>query len=56
MRVEKLLADALLKGVEKGKTIKVTIQAANAADGPLHIAAPIVGTQQGLQGTVKVAG
>ena len=27
MKVEKLLADALLKGVEKGKTIEVTIQA-----------------------------
>ena len=45
MKAEKLLADALLKGLEKGKTIKVTIQAANAADGPLHIAARIAGTQ-----------
>ena len=53
MKVEKLLAEALLKGVEKGKRIEVTIQA--AADGALHIAARIVGTQQGLRGTVKAA-
>ena len=50
MKIEKLLAETLLKGVEKGQRIEVTIQA--AADGALHIAARIVGTQQGLRGTV----
>ena len=51
MKIEKVLAKALLKGVEKGQTIEVTIQA--AADGALHIAARIVGTQQGVRGTVE---
>lgn len=50
MKVDKLLAEALLKGVEKGQKIEVTIQA--AADTSLNIAARIVGTQQGVRGVI----
>jgi hypothetical protein len=51
MKIDTLLAETLLKGVEKGQTIEVTVQA--AADTSLNIAARIVGTQQGVRGTIK---
>jgi hypothetical protein len=51
MKIDTLLAEALLKGVEKGQKIEVTVQA--AADTSLNIAARIVGTQQGVRGVIK---
>jgi hypothetical protein len=53
MKVEKLLAEALLKGVEKGKKIEVTVQV--TADSVLNVTARVVGTQQGVRGAVKAA-
>ncbi|CCX04972.1 Hsp70 protein-domain-containing protein [Pyronema domesticum] len=51
MKVEKLLAEALLKGTEKGQKIEVTVQALEA--GELNVTARIVGTQNGVRGQVK---
>lgn len=51
-KVDRLLAEALLKGVEKGQKIEVTVNA--TVDGNLAVAARIVGTQNGVRGIVKV--
>lgn len=51
MKVEKLLAEALLKDVKKGQKIEVTVQA--SVDTPLNVAVRIVGTQQGIRGVVS---
>jgi len=51
MKVEKFLGEALLRDVQKGQKIEVTIQA--GADNSLNIAARIVGTQQGVRGVIN---
>jgi hypothetical protein len=53
MKVESVLAEALLKGVEKNKKVEVTINA--GADGSLNVTARIVGTQQGVRGTISAS-
>ncbi|KAI5779058.1 Hsp70 protein-domain-containing protein [Geopyxis carbonaria] len=51
MKVEKVLAEALLKDVKAGQKIEVTINA--GLDFSLNLAARIVGTQTGVRGIVK---
>jgi len=51
MKIDTLLAEALLKGVGKGRKIEVTVNA--AVDGSVAIAARVSGTQQGVRGTLK---
>lgn len=53
LKVDTLLAEALLKDVKKGQRVEVTVNV--SADMALNVAARIVGTQQGVRGQVKAA-
>lgn len=52
-KVDRLLAEALIKDVEKGQKIEVTVNA--GLDGAVQVAARIVGTQKGVRGTIAKA-
>lgn len=51
LKADNVLAEAIIKGVTAGQEIEVTVQV--GADAALNVAARVVGTQNGVRGTVK---